>query len=199
MKNKEILNKMYLEARANHEGQVHQMIKDTMAKIKANKTKLQNLKDGGLYSSSEVKSQETKTRELNAQLLAELREDLGKIKAKAIDMGKQKDIELGKFGDLEVANMLSVLAITAKTIKEQDLINMYFDGYFNPMVKIGIEAIAAERGYTLQKPTTAAETAQQSFIDSIKSFTGALTPVEINANFEVLSSVMRLTKNEIAE
>lgn len=197
MKNKEILNTLYTETRKSHEEVIHQKIKSTMEKIKANKSKLQSIKDSGVYASNEIKTQEAKTREANAKALDDLREDLSKIKLQAIEAGKKKDTELGALSDLEVANMLSVLAISTKSIKEQDLISMYEDGYFNPMLKLGIEAIASEKRYTLQKPNTATEMAQRSFVDSIKSFANTLAPFEINDNIEVISSVMRLTKNDL--
>lgn len=197
MKNKEILNTLYTETRKSHEEAIHQKIKSTMEKIKANKSKLQSIKDSGVYASNEIKTQEAKTREANAKALDDLREDLSKIKLQAIEAGKKKDTELGALSDLEVANMLSVLAISTKSIKEQDLISMYEDGYFNPMLKLGIEAIASEKRYTLQKPNTAADMAQRSFVDSIKSFANTLAPFEINDNIEVISSVMRLTKNDL--
>ena len=197
MKNKEILNTLYTETRKSHEEVIHQKIKSTMEMIKTNKAKLQRIKDSGVYASNEVKTQEAKTREANAKALDDLREDLSKIKQQAIEAGKKKDTELGALSDLEVANMLSVLAIATKSIKEQDLISMYEDGYFNPMLKLGIEAIASEKRYILQKPNTAADMAQRSFVDSIKSFANTLAPFEINDNIEVISSVMRLTKNDL--
>lgn len=199
MNKNEMLNKIYVETRQGLQPNVHQMIQDTVAKVQANKSKLDSIIKSDLYSITEIRNQEAKIREANAAAIGDLKTKLAQIKASVIEKGKQQDIERGKKGDLEVANMLSVLGIASKSIGENELNEMYQDGYFNPMLKMAMEAVAAERRYKIHKPASAAFTQQKAFIDSVNSYLDDKKPIEINSNYEVIAGMMSVTKHEIIE
>lgn len=194
-----MLNKIYVETRQALQPNVHRMIQDTIAKIKANRSKLDSVIKSDLYSITEIRNQETKTREANAAAIGEMKSTLAQIKENEIEKGKQKDIERGKKGELEIANTLSLLGITSKSIGENELNDMYQDGYFNPMLKMAMEAVAAERRYKIHKPASAAFTHQKAFIDSVNSYLDDKKPTEINSNYEVIAGMMSFTKPEIIE
>lgn len=178
---------------------IHNIINEAIAQVKANNSKLDSVIKSGMYSITEIRNQETKTREANASVIGDMKAKLAEIKVSEIEKGKQKDIERGKKGDLEVANILSVLSITAKTITNNELNKMYQDNFFNPMLRMATEAVAAERRYVIDKPITGAFEAQQAFINGVRSYVDNLHPTEINANYEVVSGMLAATKQEITE
>lgn len=163
--------------------------------IKANKQRLEAIKRmEDYYATAEIRKQEQAIHEKNAQVLVKLKEKLMELKESTVKVAHEQEVKESQKSDAEISNIMAMLSLSANTMKEQEINDLYKQYYHLPLVKRSIEGVASTRHLMLDPVMTKSMEASEEFNRAVREYTQTVTPKEINENLEVFSTILTLTR-----